>query len=152
MKLYYLIYISKANQPMQSDELSQLLNECRTNNEPKQLTGMLLYLQSQPDMQFEGRFMQVLEGAKEEVRGIFEKIRNDERHRHIMVINEGPISKRNFKNWTMGFETLDLDGFRSKPGHFELTDEFLQSRRNQQFNLPLNYLKSFYMMRLGNAG
>ncbi|WP_158826348.1 BLUF domain-containing protein [Mucilaginibacter lacusdianchii] len=153
MMLYYLIYISKTAQDMLEPDLAELLEECRAHNEPNQLTGMLLYLQGQPGSnQPHGRFIQVLEGDKHQVLSIFDKIKKDKRHHHVMVINEGAITKRSFKTWSMGFETMDMETFKNRQGYFDLNNEFLQSRGSQHFNLPLNFLKSFYMMRLKNTG
>jgi hypothetical protein len=67
-------------------------------------------------------------------------------------MNEGPLARRNFETWSMGVKAIDMDTYRHHPGYFELTDDFLKSKKGQDFSLPLNFLKSFYQMHLGNAG
>src|SRR3954468_16894005 len=85
--IFYLIYISKAKRLMQEDELVALLNESRNWNNDHGLTGMLLYVEGRFIEQNEGRFMQVLEGDERQVKSIFEKIKTDVRHFHIIVLD-----------------------------------------------------------------
>lgn len=92
--LYHLIYISKEVEPFHQACLQQLIQHARFNNFIHQITGLLLYGEQQ--------FIQVLEGTKENVEIIFEKILNDNRHYAIHVVKQGPIDERAFYNWNMG--------------------------------------------------
>jgi hypothetical protein len=152
MKLFYLIYISRAAKVMQQQDLDDIMHASTAWNLDHGLTGMLMYLRSELGAPGHGRFMQVLEGAEDEVRYIFNKIKGDDRHYYIMQMNEGPIASRNFETWSMGVEAMDMDVFRNQPGYFELNDDFLKAKKGQDFNLPLNFLKSFYQMHLGKTG
>ena len=100
--MYYMLYISTAAKPMNYDELTALLNQCRENNRQRNITGMLLYQHE--------TFMQMLEGEKQEVLDVFETIKNDSRHTGIHIVHTGDIDQRNFKDWSMGFFNMDRAG------------------------------------------
>jgi hypothetical protein len=128
---------------MQKDELAALLNESRTWNNDHGITGMLLYVEGRFIEQNEGRFMQVLEGDEQEVKLIFEKIKTDIRHFHLIVLDIGSQTERVFNNWTMGFKTAKLENLKQLPEYFELTGDALSSHQNKNAR-PLQFLKSFY--------
>jgi hypothetical protein len=65
---------------MPVDGLTSLLNKSRVDNLANDITGMLLYMEGRYFSEYEGRFMQVLEGSESNVRKLFEKIAKDERH------------------------------------------------------------------------
>lgn len=46
-------------------------------------------------------FVQILEGDKNEVEGIMDRITADPRHHDIKTIRSQPIERRNFENWRM---------------------------------------------------
>ncbi|WP_144872400.1 BLUF domain-containing protein [Microbacterium sp. 1.5R] len=96
-----LVYTSNASQPFSEGALGQLLDECRQNNADAAVTGMLLYR--------DGRFIQVLEGEGDVVRGLAERIRRDPRHRDMRVLLEERLARRRFPDWTMGYRALRRD-------------------------------------------
>lgn len=146
--LFTLIYFSKATKALQDEDLAPMLEESWNWNKAHGLTGMLIYIRSEPSLVPKaGRFMQVLEGTKEEVHSLFEKIKLDKRHQNLTILNEGIIQKRSFGTWLMGFEAIDLENYRLMPGYFELDDSFINSGNGQKLNMALNFLKSFYMMQ-----
>jgi hypothetical protein len=93
------IYVSSSVKLFTSDELVELLEKSRINNEKLGLTGMLLYK--------DGDFMQVLEGDEEAVRWLSARIGRDPRHTNVKALLEGPITEREFPDWSMGFHNLD---------------------------------------------
>ena len=97
----YLIYISSAVELMNDEQLEDLLALSRRNNQRKNITGMLLY--------GEGSFIQVLEGAHDDIESTFETIKNDTRHKNITRILGGKLAERNFLDWKMGFMTTRRD-------------------------------------------
>ncbi|MCE7946275.1 MAG: BLUF domain-containing protein [Chloroflexi bacterium CFX4] len=109
MTLISLVYISFAKHPMSESELRALLEECRTNNEKLNVTGMLLYRN--------GFFIQALEGDEEVVEKLYAEILKDPRHQDILRVYKAPIMVRSFPNWTMGFNQisdqhrLDMEGY-----------------------------------------
>lgn len=97
----YLVYISTATHLLNQDELLDILEISRKNNEKNNLTGMLLY--------GEGVFIQVLEGDEEALAQTYASIENDERHHSIIKMTEGYITERNFPDWRMGFRAANAD-------------------------------------------
>ena len=136
---------------MQEKELLDLLEESKEWNNPHGITGLLLYVRGQIASYPQGRFIQALEGTEVEVRNVFAKIQHDCRHRDIILLNEGPIPKRNFETWLMGFKSINTKTYKNQPGYFELNDKFLRSGQLQKLNIPLTYLKNFYKMSLSSA-
>ena len=51
----------------------------------------------------QGTFFQVLEGKKQSVRALYEKISQDSRHNNVLVLAQRCIEERNFGDWSMGF-------------------------------------------------
>ena len=94
-----IVYSSVATKPFSGDELLDLLDEARRSNELMDVTGMLLYRH--------GKFLQVLEGAEATVESLFEKISTDPRHHTCKVLDREIVERREFGDWSMGFENLD---------------------------------------------
>ncbi|MDT3405204.1 BLUF domain-containing protein [Mucilaginibacter terrae] len=97
----YLVYISTASHLLNEDELLEILQTSRKNNEENNLTGMLLY--------GEGVFIQVLEGEEDALAKTYHSIERDDRHRSILKMTEGTITERNFPDWRMGFKSTNAD-------------------------------------------
>ena len=97
--MFYLIYVSSATRNLSSEELLEILRVSRRNNVENEITGMLLYK--------EGNFMQVLEGPKETVQQLHDKIELDARHKQMITLLSGQIEERQFPNWSMGFQNVD---------------------------------------------
>ena len=76
--LSHLVYVSTACEPIGDEELAELLEQTRAQNERQSITGMLLYK--------DGRFIRLLEGQEDDVQDIFEKIRRDERHYNVQLL------------------------------------------------------------------
>ena len=96
MALYELIYISKASENFQEEDLVKMLNQARTANLEHEITGLLAYKNQE--------FLQVIEGKKNKIQRLFDNINNDERHRNVKVIWEESIAYRSFANWQMGLD------------------------------------------------
>ncbi len=95
------VYASLAASSFDPAQLPVLLEKSRARNATRDLTGMLLYL--------DGNFFQVLEGPAGAVDSLFEVISRDPRHSRITRIIREPIARRDFGDWTMGFESIGLD-------------------------------------------
>lgn len=117
-RVFYLVYVSSATRRMSHDELVALLHNIRANNERLGVTGLLLY--------HDGSFMQMLEGEKQTVLDLYEKIQEDERHSTVLLMLSDDIEQRNFDDWSMGFFNMDkVDGF---PGYDEFVSENITLR------------------------
>ena len=87
--------------------MAAILAVSRRNNERSGVTGALLYAS--------GIFAQVLEGPAESVQRAFETIRQDTRHRSVVVLLQGLAIERTFPHWAMGIlrsvdERIDIVG------------------------------------------
>lgn len=98
-KIYEIIYLSNATHLMSQDDLLNILLQCRKNNPPLKLTGVLLYRS--------GRFLQVLEGPKKSIAHMYSKISRDKRHLKLSLLAFTEIPRRSFSDWSMGFVALD---------------------------------------------
>jgi hypothetical protein len=107
--LLSIAYVSVAAKPMSDEDVAKILTRARANNGRGGITGALLY--------HGGRFIQILEGADDQVRALFESIASDPQHRSVQKVREKTIGERQFPEWTMGFRDLtdasvkQLDGF-----------------------------------------
>lgn len=93
--LYQIVYSSESVMPMETDELEQILEHARLSNSIHGITGVLVYA--------EGSFLQILEGDKETVEKLMEKIRRDLRHESVTVLREGEAASARFENWKMAY-------------------------------------------------
>ncbi|GAB5520262.1 MAG: hypothetical protein RhofKO_25130 [Rhodothermales bacterium] len=97
--VYYTVYSSSARRALSDAELQDILAASRRNNEPVGVTGLLLYV--------EGNFLQILEGAQEDVESTYERIMRDERHSQILRLVSGHHPTRQFPDWSMGFRRVN---------------------------------------------
>ena len=110
-----LIYVSSATRLFNEEELLNLLQLSRSNNEQAEITGMLLYKG--------GNFMQVIEGPEEAVTALYQKILRDPRHTGIMLLTKEPLKERQFPDWSMGFQNLDKLSPEEIPGYSPFLNE-----------------------------
>ena len=112
--IFQLVYQSTAARHLSAEDLLQILEKSRANNDRLQITGMLLY--------HGGQFLQMLEGEESVVRERYDIIARDERHKWVAIVMTGPNAARDFPDWTMGFRDL---GPQQAPA--EGWTDFLQS-------------------------
>jgi hypothetical protein len=92
---YQVLYHSRATQRPTEAQLQELLQYSRSYNTQHQITGLLLYS--------DGYFVQVLEGAEEAVKVLYEQIQRDARHTQVVTVSAGAEPARLFADWSMGF-------------------------------------------------
>ena len=92
---FRLIYSSEAAPGLAAAELQTMLEESRVRNRAYGITGVLLFV--------DGAFMQILEGEKEDVLGLMERIERDPRHSGIKVFYEEEVDERAFASWSMAY-------------------------------------------------
>lgn len=95
MNLVSLAYYSRITRPLAKSDLRDILAKSVTNNQRDNVTGALLFTQ--------GVFLQVLEGNRSNVNGVFRRIYPDPRHTEIAIIGFAPIEDREFSNWSMAY-------------------------------------------------
>ena len=106
--IYSLAYESQASVPFAEPDLLELLRLSRAKNTRLGVTGILLYRQ--------GTFLQVLEGPRAQVDGLYATISGDARHHAVDTVLVEDREERRFPDWTMGFADVDghlgdVDGF-----------------------------------------
>jgi D-alanine-D-alanine ligase-like ATP-grasp enzyme len=109
--LYSLVYVSSAVTLFSSAELVALLDQSRANNARLGISGMLLYK--------DGNTMQLLEGERDAVLALYERIAVDPRHRGVLRLLEGPTETRLFADWSMAFHDLNAPDAGAIPGYSE---------------------------------
>jgi hypothetical protein len=107
--MFQYVYVSSAVKAMSDRELADLLEVSRRKNLEADLTGLLLYLH--------GGFIQLLEGEKDDVLATVARIDQDPRHRGIIVLLEAECKKRDFADWSMGFQKLEGPETARMPGY-----------------------------------
>lgn len=138
-RLYRLLYVSSASRRMSKQELIDLLQQSRRNNERRGLTGMLLYK--------DGDFLQVLEGEESAVREVFARIDRDPRHSGTVVLMQGPVDQRLFGQWAMGFrETSDAE-LQRLPGFSDFMNHSLSAAALARQDDPSGCLELLLMFR-----
>ncbi len=139
----HIVYVSQAERPFSTEALTSLLEHSRTNNADDGITGLLIY-RFNPDFE-RGNFVQVLEGPEDRIDDVWRRISNDTRHHTIVVVSEGPIDKRMFSDWTMGFKNVDASDLADFEGFSDLgSDRFWQEISPASAETALVLLKSFY--------
>lgn len=83
--MYTLTYESTAVNIMTSSEMESLLEEARTHNKSKDITGCLIY--------YKGKFVQLLEGDIKEVQELYDRIKKDPRHKEVTLFQRIKLSK-----------------------------------------------------------
>lgn len=98
-ELYRLVYLSHNNIEKESDklhaEISQILRAARENNLKNEITGALMFNSAY--------FAQVLEGPRDQVETLFERIQCDDRHSGMTMLSFDPIENRGFPEWAMAY-------------------------------------------------
>lgn len=112
--MHQLVYVSSAVRPFHDAQLTELLEVSRRLNEASQLTGLLLYVR--------GNFIQLLEGPQKEVTATFARIQKDTRHRGLITLLDDVCEKREFPNWSMGFEKVEGSTADQLPGYSDFLD------------------------------
>jgi hypothetical protein len=119
--LYHLGYVSTESRDMSRQDLHDILATARRANSERDLTGILLHRQDS--------FFQVLEGDRDAVHEIFERIRRDSRHHRIKVLFDEPVDTREFAEWQMGFVDLDELDVSQLPGFSRVFEEDTEPRQ-----------------------
>ncbi|MEM8509397.1 MAG: BLUF domain-containing protein [Bacteroidota bacterium] len=100
--MHSLVYRSVANASFELPEIYSMLSNAKDYNAEHGITGCLLYHNSQ--------FLQLLEGEKQEVEKLFQKIVKDPRHHDLVVIENDEAEIRLFKTWNMAFHDYGQNG------------------------------------------
>ena len=117
--LYYLVYVSSATGLYSRAELDGILAQSHANNVKRDISGALLYK--------DGNLMQVLEGEKSAVEGLYATIGRDPRHHGAIRILDGMQPTRQFAGWSMAFRDLNAPVAASTAGYSDFLNTRLSS-------------------------
>jgi len=87
--------------PQTTTVTTQILETARRYNKAHNLTGVLC--------QGRGLYVQVLEGERSVINGLYRRIVADNRHDHTEIVHFGEIESRQFKEWSMALVHLSID-------------------------------------------
>ena len=139
----FVVYVSQAKKPFQSNELSLLLEHSRIRNSKDRITGLLIYRFNSEFLR--GNFVQILEGPEAAIDDVWQRISNDRRHHTIIKLKEGNAEERMFSDWSMGFRNVDAHDLKGFEGFSDLgSDNFWNQANPSAMSDALELLKSFY--------
>ncbi|TLX51432.1 blue light sensor protein [Pseudoalteromonas ruthenica] len=95
MFLVRLVYASRVNDSLSTDDVAQILEHSRSNNRNNDISGLLCFNNEY--------FLQCLEGSRARVNALYQRILSDKRHQDILLLSYGEITERNFGRWSMGY-------------------------------------------------
>lgn len=99
--LIRLLYASTAQEGVDLNEFKRILAQAQSNNDQRDLTGMLAFNSK--------LFLQVLEGARDQVNELYAKLLRDPRHHTVTVLSFKEIEERHWASWSMGFAAPNAD-------------------------------------------
>ncbi len=127
---FRLIYSSEATGDMPMPELEKMLAQSRARNTMRDITGVLVFV--------DGVFMQILEGSREAVLALLERLKADTRHRDLKVFHEEDIAERTFGSWRMAFVSPSAEEMAAWAGLDGATtvEETLETLRKDPGRIP----------------
>lgn len=95
MALFRIVYVSEATGFVGTNlmALIDIIGVSEQNNRRDHLTGVLV--------RHEGRFLQILEGARTDLNRVMGRVAKDRRHDKIGILSDQSISQRLFPDWAM---------------------------------------------------
>ncbi|KAB1069031.1 BLUF domain-containing protein [Tamlana haliotis] len=121
-----ICYISDAARPLDYNIKDNIYLKAKSNNTINNITGVLVYKNS--------NFLQVLEGEEEVVDSVYKKISSDPRHDNLFKVINTNIDERIFEDYNFGFtiinEKADLKNLYEylewlKLGHNKIANEVI---------------------------
>ena len=132
--LFTLVYLSNATSILSEEDLRDILTVSRANNSLQGVSGVLIYC--------DGNILQVLEGPRENVENVYNRISRDPRHSDLIILQRRDISERNFSEWSMGFRSSSKAEFEQLEGFLDLRAQ-IQNNRNDGMNQVKTLLVDF---------
>lgn len=91
--MYRITYTSHASRLFNRNTLPAITSVSRRNNAKREVTGLLVY--------YDRRFFQVLEGERETLVYLMNRIVADPRHREMEMVEHGTVDQRAFTTWRL---------------------------------------------------
>jgi len=99
MSLHRLIYRSKRAETTTDKDIQDILSACERHNPESEISGVLVHSKNS--------FFQYLEGEKEYLENLYNKIKEDPRHFDCKLEAIEAINHKVFPGWHMGYKDLD---------------------------------------------
>lgn len=99
--LIRLTYASTAQDGVDLNEFKSILLQAQTNNQRRDLTGMLAFNSK--------IFLQALEGSRDQVNDLYARLMRDPRHNTVTLLGYREIEERHWSKWSMGFAAPNSD-------------------------------------------
>lgn len=108
-------------------DLSDILATARQFNEQASIVGALYYA--------EGRFFQCLEGEKEILERLFERIQQDKRHSDIYRFSDREVKQAHFSEWSMKYvhKHSEIASLFQRNGFDQFRPDHLNEQQLQEF-------------------
>ena len=135
MSINQLVYVSQATRKMSSEDLNDILQKAKENNQKVDVTGSLFYNG--------GWFLQVLEGPLETLKTLYNKIEKDPRHKNSRVLYNEPANFRTFTRWSMNMTNLDNRQADKYDQLLEVIDAIKTDRKIGSASPAVTLLKMF---------
>ena len=92
--LVRLMYASRAADSVDQEALLAILRKSKAENAANGITGVLCFSG--------GIFLQLLEGGRQQVNTLYNRIAADKRHLDVVLLSYEEIGERRFAGWSMG--------------------------------------------------
>ena len=94
--MFHIVYVSTATRPFGDADAAAVLDDARAFNQQRDVTGLLVHAA--------GHFLQVLEGAADDVEAAYARAAASTRHRSVLRTPALAVPARVFPQWRMGLE------------------------------------------------
>lgn len=130
-----LIYASRATGPVEPDVIQAILESSRRFNLQNDITGMLC--------EGNGKFIQYIEGEREPINALYNKLTHDVRHTDLVLLDYAQIDARSYQDWSMGFVSVrNADVLRLVEKSTQVRNFAPEELNSWQANSLINTLKS----------
>jgi len=103
MPLIRLVYASQFALPFNAEDAANIVEVSMVNNRKHDVTGVLCYSNYY--------YLQCLEGGRDEVNALYQKIVSDKRHTRPVILMYTEILHRAFDDWYMGhIPSINISG------------------------------------------
>jgi hypothetical protein len=136
-RLHRMVYLSTAERDPGHEELKNLYELARRNNERDGITGLTAY--------HDYSYIQVLEGPRSKVEACFERIRDNALHHNFFVVSAEDVDERIFDSYSMAFVPVADDMPEAKQNFLDLR-ELKDSPKMQQAaadSVVANFIEAF---------
>ena len=149
---YSLLYISQVVNPDNVDELDAIREQSIELNQANGLTGLLLWSREY--------FCQILQGRKATVEETMQRIAQDTRHRHPIILLRTDLAEVLFPNWSMATSHIDdtamasqiASAYHDRLADLSVVDGIIalmqQFQLNNHYKTPIVYSRTGFDQQL----